>query len=1155
MEKFSNLPGPMKWAFGATGLTVLFSAGWLGARGGWKLLLIFAVVLLVLLLVLVGGYVLWSMWKRKKQNAQFGGDLQQSTTAAPRGMTANDLAKLDSLRKKFQEGVEAFRSRGKDLYTLPWYVIIGEPGSGKTEAIRHCNVGFPPGMHEGENDTGYMGAGGTINMNWWFTNYAVLLDTAGRLVFEDVKPGETSEWKEFLKLLKKNRPNCPINGLLLVIPSDSLIRDSADQISAKAGKIAQQLDVIQRVLDFRFPVYVSISKSDKINGFREFFENVTDPQLQHQIMGWSNPEPLDTPFRPDVVDKHLTQVADRLRRRRLGLLRNPVPESAQRRIDEVDSLYALPNSLLMLAPRLRKYLETIFMPGEWSAKPLFLRGIYFTSSMREGAALDQELAEAIGVSADELPEGKVWERDRAYFLKDLFTEKVFREKGLVTRATNTRTMLRRRQMFLYGSMFVALTIFLVITWVGKKTIGDTVAARAKYWAAARDVGWLNGTWSNAIVLPDNEGGYYPATNRYSFAGERMTLSDFHQKLRNLAENEVKRSWTMPGLAGAYNNQSKLAQRVVFETGVLKPIRDAVARTIGNPAADYSQKSQPEALAELIRLEADIQSRRAGQSIEIDTRTVTNFLGCFSRFLSGYDSGSDSNLVQVMLWTYGVNKAGQSAWPPAWLSNTVTNNGALTNMIIQAGLDYCIRTATNVVGDVGAGWIQVTNLQVAFQSWDKAEREFLAACKAGNTQAAGTSLRALKELKNRVDAQIAGTQTNALFKGDIAFSSAVRGYTNRVMDQVVGAFEKVEKANVYALARHAGHPVFLNVSKRLQAEKASLNSSLMSFLSAGDAEEFSRFDRQFLAKADTDKLYNRRFSLYTRATSLAEADPFADVALPQFTTALNQAVSERAALEKEFKAYSGYAVEEMSGVARLYLGLADTNLSTQFTKAHRAQADKLLEPLVGFPLVRNAAKVITAENVNAACTTLQQLSDSLKSESCQRLKISDPQLWKTYADTLENMRIIAEFLRGKEGKPVACTVTLRKPEDISQPSEKWRKSFRGIQLVSDGGALSTSKAPSDEESDLGKVPIDKPCRFQLYNVISEAAPAQTIGETSAWGALLLVLKNDAKPEKPGDFKNWVVPCKFKVGSDDYLIPLKLSFEEPLPDLARWPAAKS
>ena len=223
------------------------------------------------------------------------------------------------MRKKFGEGIDAYRSRGKDIYKLPWYVIVGEPGSGKTEAIRHCNIGFPPGMQDE-----LQGVGGTINMNWWFANNAVLLDTAGRLMFEEVKPGETSEWREFLTLLKKNRPNCPVNGLLLVIPSDSLIKDTTDVIAKKAGKIAQQLDVIQRVLDIRFPVFVVVTKCDKITGFKEFFDNVTD---QNQIMGWSNPTPLDTPFQPELVDQHLEKVSQRLRVCRLGLLRDPVAES------------------------------------------------------------------------------------------------------------------------------------------------------------------------------------------------------------------------------------------------------------------------------------------------------------------------------------------------------------------------------------------------------------------------------------------------------------------------------------------------------------------------------------------------------------------------------------------------------------------------------------------------------------------------------------------------------------------------------------------------------------------------------------------------------------------------------------------------------------
>src|SRR5581483_1824429 len=514
----------------------------------------FLIVALVLLGLITAGYYGWKAWIEKQHNQQFGGEISQHSSATPRGLSdPGQRARLDDLRKKFQTGVDAYKSRGKDLYKLPWYVIVGEPGSGKTEAIRHSNVGFPPGMQDE-----FQGVGGTINMNWWFTNHAVLLDTAGRLMFEDVKPGETSEWKEFLILLKKNRPNCPINGLFLIIPSDSLIKDSADSIQKKAGKIAQQLDVIQRVLDVRFPVFVVVTKCDKINGFREFFDSLTDPQLQHQMMGWSNPDALDEPFKPDLVDKHLEQVAARLRRRRLGLLRDPVPENTEgRRTDEVDSLYALPHSLETLASRLRRYLETIFIAGEWSAKPLFLRGIYFSSSMREGAALDAELAEAIGVAVYELPEGKVWERELAYFLRDLFLEKVFREKGLVTRATNTKVMLRGQQIALYTVGFVALAAFVTVAWLAMGSLRSGVKDQGDYWHTVSQAGWDNKYWKQSIVPIRGDGSFMPAisTNALTIDNKTVTLGEFHLTLVELAQKQLKKNLMFPGLADKYNRNS------------------------------------------------------------------------------------------------------------------------------------------------------------------------------------------------------------------------------------------------------------------------------------------------------------------------------------------------------------------------------------------------------------------------------------------------------------------------------------------------------------------------------------------------------------------------------------------------------------------------
>jgi hypothetical protein len=473
---FNELPAPLRVGVILAGGGGLAAALGAVVANGSPLLWVGGAIILGIMVVgsLLVVYARLLKWYKARQAKPMESQVLGSTGASPQGISdPQQLAKIDDLRRKFEEGIATFRTAGKTLYSLPWYVLLGEPGSGKTEAIRHCGIGFPPGLQDR-----YQGVGGTINMNWWFTDHGVILDTAGRLMFEEASTGGTREWKEFLGLLKKSRPSCPINGALLVIPSDSLICDDAEKIERKASQIAQQFDAIQRTLDVRFPVYVVITKSDLINGFREFFASISDPQLQHQILGWSNSGDMDKPYDPSFVDKYLEEMKTRLFRTRLARLGELLGEESEEQDRPMaEALYAFPHAFEQLGPRLKRYLDLIFSVGsQWSCKPLFFRGIYFTSSMQEGAALDQDLAQALGVPVESLPEGPVWKRDRAHFLRDLFLSKVFPERGLVTRATNVRKQYARRQAAILGSAAVGLLVLLVLTIYGSFRFRGSVQA-------------------------------------------------------------------------------------------------------------------------------------------------------------------------------------------------------------------------------------------------------------------------------------------------------------------------------------------------------------------------------------------------------------------------------------------------------------------------------------------------------------------------------------------------------------------------------------------------------------------------------------------------------------------------------------------------------
>ncbi len=615
---FIRLPTPLK-----IGIMVLLGGGGITLLVAFlppEVYMVFIVGMAVVALI-VGLFAFMGKKRKAKKADPLSSNIKDNAKASPQGVSAPaQRARLDDLNRKFEEGLEKFRSAGKNIYSLPWYLLVGEPGSGKTEAVRHCNVGFPPGLQDQ-----LQGAGGTLNMNWWFTNHAVILDTAGRLMFEEVVAGKSGEWDQFLKLLKSNRVNCPVNGMLLVIPVDTLIKDTVDEIERKAGKIAQQLDHIQRILDVRFPVFVIVTKCDLLNGFREYFDSLDDPHLQHQMIGWSNPEALDEAFRPEEVDKYLDEVRQRLRRRRMALMRDPVhtEDANGRRADQVDAMFALPESLANIGPRLRSYLEMIFVAGEWSTKPLFMRGIYFTSSMREGSALDADLAQAMGVSVDSLPEGKVWETDRAYFLRDLFMNKVFKEKGLVTRATHAKRQQRRRRGIVMGAGLFTVLLLLALTIVSYTKAKNSVMDVSKFWEqTAQDFVVDTGGAERFMPLVKYDGFEYwmyqgqTPLSKLSQGGDEFESGRFGQASWPTISEDISDniSFVFRGMVAVSDLDEKelKAHRAIVVKSVIEPVvvavRDEITRLAGRGDEDEGMggaewNSFTRTLAQLIRIEA------------------------------------------------------------------------------------------------------------------------------------------------------------------------------------------------------------------------------------------------------------------------------------------------------------------------------------------------------------------------------------------------------------------------------------------------------------------------------------------------------------------------------------------------------------------------
>ena len=198
----------------------------------------FRLILMAVLFIAIGSLSFAIHLNSQRANATVLQDISEGSQNGPSGTHAdpNMLNEEEKqLREKFSEAAAFLKKKRfgrfgskQHLYQLPWYIVLGSPGSGKTTAIRQSGLDFPLDNITQGNSLG--GVGGTRNCDWWITEQAVLLDTAGRYTTQDSNASyDARGWKNFLDLLRKSRKQQPINGAILVISTDELLKLNDDE--------------------------------------------------------------------------------------------------------------------------------------------------------------------------------------------------------------------------------------------------------------------------------------------------------------------------------------------------------------------------------------------------------------------------------------------------------------------------------------------------------------------------------------------------------------------------------------------------------------------------------------------------------------------------------------------------------------------------------------------------------------------------------------------------------------------------------------------------------------------------------------------------------------------------------------------------------------
>ncbi len=419
---------------------------------------VLCLVLLALLDVLI---VLSWYWRHAPATPASAGGIDGPRALAPVAPEGRTAAHVASLEQGMLRALGVLRSMRESrrwgqsyVYQLPWYLVLGLPGSGKTSLIRGSGLRFP--ITEGRSGAGQMIAPG-VNSAFFFTDDAVLVDSEGPFQPDGtVPPGGNPVWTAFVGLIKKYRARQPINGVVLTLSLPDLESWNETERQAQSTELRQQLVALQTRLKVRFPIYIALTKVDVVPGFHAFFEGISASE-RSGVFGITLPLCDE-----NAQTKDGESIFTFIDREYFNLMKWQLPRVLERVNTQADPIRGFDTFMFLpqmatLKPVICDFLEGMFKPNGYE-RPLLLRGVYFTSADTQEGDIKPPYRL---IQSERTKEVVAGERSRiGYFIHDTLQKVIFGEAGLVEVDPDVQ---RRQKRLMIGITGLGLVIAIGIS--------------------------------------------------------------------------------------------------------------------------------------------------------------------------------------------------------------------------------------------------------------------------------------------------------------------------------------------------------------------------------------------------------------------------------------------------------------------------------------------------------------------------------------------------------------------------------------------------------------------------------------------------------------------------------------------------------------------
>ena len=369
-----------------------------------------------------------------------------------------DKVQEERIRLRMNDAISALKTsslsgtkRGNAaLYCLPWFAVIGPPANGKSTLLRNSGLNFPFSTDK-KNNYKIQGVGGTRDYDWWFSDQAVFLDTAGRYT-QCSTDRDQGEWFTFLSTLKKARRKAPLNGIIITLGLTDLMLQSKEELSETLQNISNRVQELYAQLGHLIPVYFVFTKIDRIAGFDDFFASMSEKE-KHQIWGVN----LSDYQTQENVFEFISQKFKVLVQQ---LVRSSFSKMALSRVKEKkEKIFDFPHQF-QAAIKSVESLLTLFTEQNPYKEPIRIMGAYFISStqfegdlIKKHSVFSNTTQRGFSVIPKEEKDGAV----TSFFVKDLFNKLLFKYSDFFSANKKTAQYLKRLKVLCFsgGCAFIA----------------------------------------------------------------------------------------------------------------------------------------------------------------------------------------------------------------------------------------------------------------------------------------------------------------------------------------------------------------------------------------------------------------------------------------------------------------------------------------------------------------------------------------------------------------------------------------------------------------------------------------------------------------------------------------------------------------------------